>query len=130
MADTPDPETTTAEDLDEDELRLDPLEEGMDPPEHWSAAMDHGTTARETREGQELGERLAEEEPDVPLAPAEEPRDEIDRMDERGELEATRPDDGLPFGRADLPEARQGPSTDEAGESVARQLRTPAEPAE
>ena len=130
MVDSPDPETTTAEDLDEDELRLDPLEEGMDPPEHWSAAMDHGTTARETREGQELGSRLAEEEPDVPLAPAGEPRDEIDRMDERGELEATRPADGLPFGRADLPEARQGPSADEAGESVARELRTPAEPAE
>lgn len=127
MADTPDPDTTTAEDLDEDELRLDPLEAGMDPPEHWSPAMDHGTTSRETREGQDLGDRLAEEEPDTALAP-EEPRDEIDRMDARGELEAGRPDDGLPFGRSDLPEARRGPSTDEAGESVARELRTPPEP--
>lgn len=132
MADenTPDRESSTAEDLDEDQLRLDPLEEGMDPPEHWSAAMDHGTTANETRDGQELGVRLAEEEPDVPLVPSDEPRDEIDRMDERGELEAGHADDGLPFGRADLPEARRGPSTDEAGESVARELRTPAEPAD
>jgi hypothetical protein len=117
----------SAEDLDEDRLRLDPLEEGMDPPEHWSAAMGHGTTANEQREGQELGDRLAEEEPDVPVVETE-PRDEIDRMDARGELEAGRPDDGLPFGRTDLPETRQGPSTEEAGESVARELRTPAEP--
>src|SRR3954452_3366392 len=28
----------SAEDLDEDRLRLDPLEAGMDPPERWSAA--------------------------------------------------------------------------------------------
>ncbi len=129
MADdnTPDQVSSTAEDLDEDQLRLDPLEEGMDPPEHWSAAMEHGTTANETRDGQELGDRLAEEEPDVPVV-VDEPRDEVDRMDARGELEAGRPDDGLPFGRADLPEARQGPSTDEAGESVARELRTPEPP--
>ncbi|MBF6248211.1 hypothetical protein IU471_32395, partial [Nocardia elegans] len=27
----------SAEDLDEDRLRSDPLEAGMDPPEHWTA---------------------------------------------------------------------------------------------
>ena len=122
----------SAEDLDEDRLRLDPLEDGMDPPEHWSPAMDHGTTATETREGQELGERLAEEEPDVPVV-EDEPRDEIDRMDARGELEAGGTDDGLPFARNGevMPEeARRGQSADEGAGSVARELRTPAEPAE
>lgn len=127
MDNTPDPDSTTAEDLDEDRLRLDPLEEGMDPPEHWSVAMAHGTTANETREGQELGERLAAEEPDVPVAPSE-PQDEIDRMDARGELEAGRPDDGLPFahnGQVIPEEARRGQSADEGAGSVARELRTP-----
>jgi hypothetical protein len=53
-----DPENhSAAEDLDEDRLRLDPLEEGMDPPEHWSPAME---------EHDSLDERLAEEEPDRP----------------------------------------------------------------
>jgi hypothetical protein len=53
-----DPENhSAAEDLDEDRLKLDPLEEGMDPPEHWSQAME---------EHDSLDERLAEEEPDRP----------------------------------------------------------------
>jgi len=45
MSDTPQ-DLNAAEDLDEDRLQLDPLEEGMDPPEHWSPEMEHGTTAR------------------------------------------------------------------------------------
>jgi len=52
------------EQLDEDELGVDPLERGVDPPEHWSAAARHGTTPRELREGETLDQRLAQEEPE------------------------------------------------------------------
>lgn len=94
------PDANAAEDLDEDRLRADPLEEGMDPPEHWSAAMDH-PTAREEREGETLDERLAEEQPDV--TPPPEPADEIDRMDAAGELSGnpTDPDGEIRFARDD-----------------------------
>lgn len=56
---------SSAEDLDEDRLRVDPLEEGMDPPERWSAADRRGTTPWEQANPAPLDERLAEEEPDV-----------------------------------------------------------------
>lgn len=137
MADTPaetDPAAlSAAEDLDEDRLRLDPLEEGMDPPEHWSRAMDHGTTAREEREGQDLDHRLREEQPDV--MPPPEPRDEVDRMDADGELSGrpTDEDGEISFarGRDVLPDvARRGQSADEGAGSVAEELRTPRQPAE
>lgn len=52
------------EQLDEDELGVDPLERGVEPPEHWSAADRHGTTPRELREGETLDQRLAQEEPE------------------------------------------------------------------
>ncbi len=54
-----------SEALDEDELRVDPLEAGVDPPEHWSAVDRYGTTAGEVRDGEPMAQRLAEEEPDV-----------------------------------------------------------------
>jgi hypothetical protein len=121
MSDTPQ-DLNAAEDLDEDRLQLDPLEEGMDPPEHWSPEMEHGTTAREEHEGKALDDRLREEQPDT--TPPPEPRDEVDRMDAAGELEGQPTDDGeVPFARDD---ARQ-PSADEDADSVARELRTPRE---
>ncbi|WP_210745024.1 hypothetical protein [Nocardia flavorosea] len=55
----------TEEQLDEDELAVDPLEEGMDPPDDWSAADRYATTPREQREGESLDDRLAEERPDT-----------------------------------------------------------------
>ena len=39
--------TSSAEELDEDRLRVDPLEAGMDPPERWSAADKYGMTPYE-----------------------------------------------------------------------------------
>lgn len=56
---------STGEQLDEDELAADPLEEGMDPPDHWSAADRYATPPREQREGEPMERRLAEEEPDI-----------------------------------------------------------------
>jgi protease I len=65
MTSPPDPDMTTSEQLDEDELAADPLERGMEPPDDWSAAGRFGTTPREEREGESLAERLAEEEPET-----------------------------------------------------------------
>ncbi|MGW6333170.1 hypothetical protein [Nocardia rhamnosiphila] len=56
---------STSEQLDEDELAADPLEEGMDPPDHWSAADRYAIPPREQREGEPMERRLAEEEPDI-----------------------------------------------------------------
>lgn len=55
---------SAAEDLDEDELGVDPLEGGREPPEDWAGADRWGTTPREQREGRPLSDRLAQERPD------------------------------------------------------------------
>ncbi len=54
----------SAEDLDEDRIRVDPLEEGMDPPEHWSGVTKYGMTPWEQAHPRGLGDRIAEERPD------------------------------------------------------------------
>lgn len=65
MTSPPDPDMTTSEQLDEDELGTDPLEDGADAPDDYSAADRFGTTRREQREGEPLERRLAEEEPET-----------------------------------------------------------------
>ncbi|MXP19932.1 hypothetical protein GIY30_00945 [Gordonia sp. HNM0687] len=107
-ADSVNPELTTsvdAEDLDEDRLQLDPLEDGIDPPEGWSAADRTGVTTREQREGETLDERLAEEEPDIDEVPD-------------GDLQT----DGT--GDSEMA-AIGGQTADEAGGSMAAAQRTP-----
>ncbi len=42
----------------------DPLDRGLVPPYHWSAAEKFGTTAEEQQAGESLDQLLAEEEPD------------------------------------------------------------------
>lgn len=118
----------SAEDLDEDRLRLDPLEDGMDPPEHWSRAMDFGTTPYEQSQGQDLDHRLQEEQPDVAVDPPVDrsaaPTDDIDRLDMR----ERNTDEDLPFMHDEAAiseEARRGQTADEGAGSVARELRTP-----
>ncbi|MFF1607737.1 hypothetical protein ACFVYA_08140 [Amycolatopsis sp. NPDC058278] len=54
----------SAEDLDEDRIRADPLEEGMDPPEHWSGVTKYGMTPWEQAHPRGLGDRIGEEVPD------------------------------------------------------------------
>lgn len=54
----------SAEDLDEDELGLDPFERGVEPPEDWSPTTKRRPTPRDEREHPTLEERLAEERPD------------------------------------------------------------------
>ena len=118
------------EQYDEDNLRLDPLEEGMDPPEHWAQADKFGNTEREVREGQRLDDRLAEEQPD--LAP-----DDVDRplgAGQDGELDSSVDTENYDVEPVAPDEARHptpseaertGTSADEAGGSVAEELRTP-----
>jgi len=42
----------------------DPLDQGVAPPDRWSAGEGFGTTAAEEQEGESLDQLLAEEEPD------------------------------------------------------------------
>ncbi|QFU87273.1 hypothetical protein [Amycolatopsis sp. YIM 10] len=121
----------SAEDLDEDRLRVDPLEAGIEPPEHWSAADRFGTTPAEQREGESMAARLSEEQPDVtadevPEKPiAATPADELDESidDQPGDVEQVAPEEGG-VGRHtssdELPQA-----ADQAGGSVAEAIRTP-----
>jgi hypothetical protein len=120
------------EQFDEDNLRLDPLEEGMDPPEHWAQADKFGNTEREMREGQDLDHRLAEEQPDVApddgdRPPGATPDGDLDLDssvdDESYDLDNVAPDE--PRHSALTEAERDGTSADEAGGSVAEELRTP-----
>ncbi|GDY33585.1 hypothetical protein [Gandjariella thermophila] len=133
----------SGEDLDEDRLRVDPLEEGVEPPERWTAADRFGTTPFEEHHGEALDERLAEEEPDVDAGPAPErpvsatPLHDLDEtIDEEVPGTEQEPDESFEVGRrraepTQLPEAaRRGQSAEEAGGSVADTMRTPEEPPE
>jgi hypothetical protein len=116
------------EDFDEDNLRLDPLEEGMDPPEHWAQADKFGNTEREVREGQDLDHRLAEEQPDVAADASDDPDRPLDDLDssvdeETYDLDQIAPDE--PHHPVLSEAQRTGTSADEAGGSIAEELRTP-----
>ncbi|WP_447007843.1 hypothetical protein ACRAKI_15815 [Saccharothrix isguenensis] len=110
---------SAAEDLDEDRLRQDPLEAGMDPPEQWSGVDKYGMTPYEESHPRPLDERLAEEQPDVTAENVD--RDQIVRdegvvsLDSGGGVEAET--------RAEA--ANRGQSADEAGGSVGGAARTP-----
>ncbi|WP_414638016.1 hypothetical protein [Actinophytocola sp.] len=56
---------SAAEDLDEDRLAADPLEEALDPPEHYSGVNKWGTTPFEESQGEPLDSKLRAEQPDV-----------------------------------------------------------------
>jgi hypothetical protein len=119
------------EQFDEDNVGLDPLEEGMDPPEHWSQADRFGNTEREMREGQDLDHRLAEEQPDTTLDPppdrplAATPDTDLDEHidDQFPDEEPFVPDE--PNHHHLNPAARSGTSANEAGGSIAEEIRTP-----
>lgn len=130
----PDPvefDSPTSEDTDEDRLRVDPLEQGMEPPERWSAADKFGNTPAEQREGESLDDRLREEQPDVdepeppnrPISatPAVELDETIDDVEADVDPVAPREPLGGPHSAA----AERGQSADEAGGSVADAIRTP-----
>lgn len=117
-----------SEALDEDELRVDPLEEGVEPPEHWSAANRYGTTPREIREGEPMDLRLAEEVPDAEPEPVPErplaatPAAELDETieDAPADFEPVAPEETVARRHSS-----QGVDArpDYAGESVADAIR-------
>jgi hypothetical protein len=70
----------------------DPLDQGIAPPDRWSAGEGFGTTAVEEQAGESLDQLLAEEDPD-PDPYAEDDEDEDDEEDSYREDE--RPADDL-----------------------------------
>ena len=64
----PNPSQFMSQDPHEDTLiergTHDPLDEGLTPPEKWSAGEGFGTTAEENRRGESFEQRLRQEEPD------------------------------------------------------------------
>lgn len=104
----------SAGDLDEDELGADPLEEGMEPSEEWSAVATERPTPREMREGSSVEERLAEERPDRgtdserPLAETRE--HELDEtVDDRAAAEVADGAGAGAFAAEEPVEAERGP---------------------
>ncbi|MBF6205090.1 hypothetical protein IU483_13325 [Streptomyces gardneri] len=110
----------SAEDLDEDRLRSDPLEAGMDPPEHWTGVTKYGVTPWEQAHPRPIGDRLAEEEPDV------EPSAVPGTEDTQKLKDITADSDGVPVGHRY--EEELGVSADVAGGSVADDIRRPSPP--
>ncbi|GAB3494146.1 hypothetical protein [Amycolatopsis cihanbeyliensis] len=116
---------SSSEDLDEDRLRVDPLEEGVEPPERTAAVDRYGTTPFEEHQGEDLEQRLAQEQPDTPAT----------GLDETLEQETTDaesvapPEPGSEDREIHTPAERGGQHADEAGGSVADALRTPRRPA-
>jgi hypothetical protein len=98
---------SSAEDLDEDRLRVDPLEEGVEPPERYAFSDGFGTTPNEERDGEPLEDRLRQERPDV------EPEDPDALVNE---------DAGSSNGVSSVEEDQ---NADKPGGSVAETFRTP-----
>ncbi|MFE7740817.1 hypothetical protein [Nocardia sp. NPDC057455] len=116
----------SAEDLDEDRLRSDPLEAGMDPPEHWSGVTKYGVTPWEQAHPRPIGDRLAEEEPDIDPSRVPE-TEEAGKLDDDRKLEDITSDgEGVPADRSY--EEEIGVAADVAGGSVADDIRRPAPP--
>jgi len=68
--------------LEDDDLRADVLDTGIDPGEGYRGATRFGTTAEEERTGESLDQLLAEEEPDVGADDDAEWTDEDDPRDD------------------------------------------------
>lgn len=127
MTEGPDPELPDAvgtdaaalsasEKTDEDELRVDPLEAGMDPPERWAEADHYGMTPREQRAGESLDDRLRQEQRDIAEQDVHDAGEIGDNEIIQGRLEELPPLQDPPVDNADR-----------AGGSIAESLRDPDE---
>jgi len=63
----------------------DPLDQGVVPPERWSAGIRYGVTAGEQEEGESLDRLLAEEEPDDTLDYEQDDEEPEDLDDDAGD---------------------------------------------
>ncbi|MGQ4615898.1 hypothetical protein [Nocardia sp. R7R-8] len=115
----------SAEDLDEDRLRSDPLEAGMDPPEHWSGVTKYGVTQWEQAHPRSIGDRLAEEEPDTDPGRVSD-TEATGSEDDRQLQDITDDSDQVPTARRY--EEEIGVAADVAGGSVGDDIRHPAPP--
>jgi hypothetical protein len=125
----------SAEDLDEDRMRVDPLEAGMDPPEQWMGVNKYGVTPYEQTHPRPLSQRLTEEEPDTQPDLGEQATMDIDEPGDADEPDERYGDQDVSTDPRDdtdeevLSEARyRGQLADEAGGSVASAIRTPPPP--
>lgn len=123
----------SSEELDEDWLGLDPLEEGIEPPERYAYSDRFGTTPREEAEGESLEDRLRQEQADVQpdevpeLPVAATPAEDLDETieDIPADVEPVAPDELDNLLRPPTTETDQ--NADNAGGSVAEAIRTPAD---
>lgn len=142
MSEGTEPELLSSiEGMDEDELRVDPLEEGVEPPERWAAADKFGMTPAEQREGPTLDQRLGEEEADAPLAevperpvaatPAEDLDESVENLADDVESESPEDVETVPAEIHDAvhvhPHGTPEVYADEAGGAYADTIRTPPE---
>ncbi|WP_216213264.1 hypothetical protein [Amycolatopsis aidingensis] len=126
------------EDLDEDRLRVDPLEAGVEPPERPAAVDRYGMTPFEEHQGEDLEQRLAQEQPDTPVPGVRErpveatPATGLDETLEQETMDTEQvapAEPGSEDREIHTPAERGGQHADEAGGSVADALRTPRRPA-
>jgi len=116
----------SAEDLDEDRLKLDPLEAGIDPPEHWTAADKYGMTPYEQAHPRPLEDRLDEEQPDVqPVLGEPDPVLGEPDQEELSREDVVSTDAVGLYDEVEREAAERGQLADEAGGSVAEVIRTP-----
>lgn len=96
--DTPPEQSEQLDQIQEEDSLLDRgtddiLDEGYSPAEHYSAAESFGNTAEEQRSGETLDQRLAQEEPELPIEPDDDYLDDGEVGDARaGRL--VDPDEG------------------------------------
>lgn len=107
---------TGSEYTDEDELSLDPLEEGAEPTERWAEADHYGMTTSEQRAGEPLDDRLRQEQRDVQERDIHDAGEVGDNEILQGQLE-------------ELGHLQDAPkdNANRAGGSVAESLRDPDE---
>lgn len=129
---------SSSEDLDEDQLGVDPLEAGVEPPERWSAADRRGMTGTEQREGETVEERVRQERPDFGDGDSAVTEAEAEAgTDADTEADTDTADSAPPLADNEIPledaadkrhRYETDQSADEAGGSVAESIRTPDEP--
>jgi len=101
----------------------EPLDQGVAPPERWSAAMKFGSTADEQEEGESLDQLLAEEEPDAALDLDDDLPEDNEDTDEADEyLDGLLLDDGPDPRAGRLVAEDEGAHPDEEADLVARDV--------
>jgi Family of unknown function (DUF5709) len=100
----------------------DPLDRGVAPPAHWSAAMKFGTTAEEQQEGESLDQHLSEEEPDPALEFTDDEPEEADEDEDAADedIDGLLLDDGPDPRAGRLVAQDEGAHPDAEADLVAR----------